>query len=147
MIFAPLFLRQPTLNANRARHGTSQRPVFWKLAIECLISFLRSLCSAPKSSENKGKLPLAFVCLQMLLFRRLNAPACVSLLTSPASLGLYLARPAQHWRRWCRVYSLPHTGTCRSPPGSAWRSAGPQPAPPHGTVPKRAGAGHEGGVQ
>lgn len=48
----------------------------------------------------------------------------------------YLARPARHWRRWCRACSPPHTGTCLSPPGSAWRIASLRPALLPGPVQK-----------
>ena len=60
--------------------------------------------------------------------------------------ALYLAPPARRWHKWYRACSLPRTGTCQSPPGSAWRTASPRPALLPGPVqkrPPRAGEGHQ----
>lgn len=79
---------------------------------------------------------------------------CSEFLTGPPAVpgddlspgAFYLAPPARRWRRWYRACSPPRTGTCLSPPGSAWRTASPRPAllpRPVQKCPPRAGEGHQ----
>lgn len=101
--------------------------------------------------EAVGKLPGECVNVDMLLLRIPDPgypppppPGVPGDILSP--WALYLAPPARRWHRWYRACSPPRTGTCQSPPGSAWRTASPRPALLPGPVqkrPPRAGEGHQ----